>query len=140
MVDVFSTTKRSSVMSTIRSKNTKPEMTVRSELHKRGYRYKLHCRDLPGKPDLVLKRFKTAIQVRGCFWHGHTCHDGHIPKSRPEYWVPKLANNKRRDKRNDTKLRRLGWSVLVVWECQCTGVKLLKTISRIERHLQKQLA
>lgn len=135
MADVFSSEKRSAIMSAIRSKNTKPEIAIRSKLHHLGYRFRLHVNDLPGKPDLVLPKYSAAIQVRGCFWHGHTCPDGHLPKSRQDYWIPKLAKNKKRDHQNDSKLRRLGWSLLIVWECQCSSSNLPKTIKRIERHL-----
>ncbi|HZW13286.1 MAG TPA: very short patch repair endonuclease [Noviherbaspirillum sp.] len=138
MTDVFSPKKRSEVMSAIRSKNTKPEIRVRSELHRKGYRFRLHVKDLPGKPDLVLPRYCTAIQVRGCFWHGHTCSDGHLPKSRQEYWIPKLEKNKLRDSQRDTELRNLGWSVLVIWECECSEANIKKTIDRITDHLEKQ--
>ena len=138
MTDVFSPKKRSEVMSAIRSKNTKPEIRVRSELHRKGYRFRLHVKDLPGKPDLVLPKYRTAIQVRGCFWHGHTCSDGHLPKSRQEYWIPKLEKNKLRDSQRDTELRNLGWSVLVVWECECSETNIKKTIDRITGHLEKQ--
>jgi len=138
VTDVFSPKKRSEVMSAIRSKNTKPEIRVRSELHRKGYRFRLHVKDLPGKPDLVLPRYCTAIQVRGCFWHGHTCSDGHLPKSRQEYWIPKLEKNKLRDSQRDTELRNLGWSVLVIWECECSEANIKKTIDRITDHLEKQ--
>jgi len=137
MADVFSTEKRSLVMSAIRSKNTKPEMAIRSELHRLGYRYRLHVKNLPGKPDLVFPKYSTAIQIRGCFWHGHSCSDGHLPKSRQDYWFPKLEKNKNRDRQNDAKLRRLNWSLMVVWECQCTPLNLPSTIKRINRHFQK---
>lgn len=109
---------RSAIMSRIRSKDTKPEMLVRRELHRLGFRFRLHVRGLPGKPDIVLPKHRTVIQVKGCFWHGHTCIDGRIPKSNREYWVPKLLNNRRRDSSNDRKLRRLGWSVRNLWECR----------------------
>jgi DNA mismatch endonuclease, patch repair protein len=137
MADVFSPTKRSEVMSAIRSKNTKPEIKIRSALHRLGYRFRLHVKDMPGKPDLVLPKYSTAIQVRGCFWHGHTCPDGHIPNSRQDYWIPKLDKNKKRDRQNDAKLRQLGWSLLIVWECQCSPSKLPETINRIVCHLRK---
>jgi DNA mismatch endonuclease (patch repair protein) len=116
--DVFAHAKRSSVMSAIRARDTKPEMIVRRWLHGNGYRYVLHDRRLPGVPDVVLPRFHTAIQVRGCFWHKHHCPDGHMPKSREKYWVPKLNNNAKRDKRNGRRLRQLGWRLIVVWECE----------------------
>ena len=109
---------RSAMMSRIRSKDTKPEMLVRKSLHRLGFRFRLHVRDLPGHPDIVLPKFMTIIQVKGCFWHGHTCRDGRLPKSNREYWVPKLLRNKERDISNERKLRRLGWSVRTLWECR----------------------
>jgi len=109
---------RSAMMSRIRSKDTKPEMLVRKALHRLGFRFRLHVRGLPGKPDIVLPKYGTVIQVKGCFWHGHTCIDGRIPKSNRDYWVPKLAKNKERDLANGRKLRRLGWSVRSLWECR----------------------
>src|SRR5687767_5436729 len=134
MADVFSADKRSKVMALIRSKGTKPEMRLRQALHRLGYRYALHTTDLPGRPDIVLRRYRTAIQVRGCFWHGHTCSDGHVPKSRLSYWAPKLQGNQTRDDRSDRALRRLGWRVLVVWECQCmTPRSLDRQVARITR-------
>lgn len=109
---------RSAIMSRIRSQDTKPEMIVRKALHRLGFRFRLHLRGLPGHPDIVLPKYWTIIQVKGCFWHGHTCRDGRLPKSNREYWVPKLLRNKQRDISNDRKLRRLGWSVRNLWECR----------------------
>ena len=138
MPDVFSPRKRSEVMSRIRSKDTTPEIRIRSALHRLGFRFRLHNPKLPGKPDMVLPRYRTAIQVRGCFWHGHNCMDGHIPHSRKDYWVPKLEANRRRDARNDRKLRKLGWKVVVVWECRCTTKDgLQRELRRIEKVLKK---
>lgn len=109
---------RSAMMSRIRSKDTKPEMMVRKALHRLGFRFRLHVRDLPGHPDIVLPKYNTIIQIKGCFWHGHTCRDGRQPKSNREYWVPKLLRNKERDISNERKLRRMGWSVRNLWECR----------------------
>jgi DNA mismatch endonuclease, patch repair protein len=119
MADVFSAEKRSEVMRQIRSKDTRAEIVIHQALRKLGLRFKLHDKKLPGKPDVVFPLKKLAIQVRGCFWHGHTCIDGHQPKSRRSYWGPKLLGNIRRDRRNDRKLRRMGWRLLNIWECQC---------------------
>lgn len=109
---------RSANMARIRSKDTKPEMLVRRALHGLGFRFRLHVRHLPGRPDIVLPKYRAVIQVKGCFWHGHTCRDGRLPKSNREYWVPKLLKNRERDIANDRKLRRLGWSVHNLWECR----------------------
>jgi DNA mismatch endonuclease (patch repair protein) len=112
------TAARSAMMSRIRSKDTLPEMLVRKTLHRLGFRFRLHVRDLPGRPDIVLPKCQLIIQVKGCFWHGHTCRDGRLPKSNREYWVPKLLRNKERDISNERKLRRMGWSVRTLWECR----------------------
>ena len=106
-------------MSRIRSRDTSPEMIVRRVAHALGYRYRLHVAGLPGKPDLVFPRLNRVVEVRGCFWHQHKgCIDSHIPKTRTEYWVPKLEGNQRRDRANQRKLQKLGWRVCIVWECQ----------------------
>jgi DNA mismatch endonuclease (patch repair protein) len=106
-------------MREIRDKNTSPEMAVRRLAHGLGYRYLLHSPKLPGKPDLVFPRLRKIIDVRGCFWHQHPgCIDSHIPKSRADYWAPKLERNRVRDLENLRVLKRLGWHVLVLWECE----------------------
>lgn len=117
MADVFSAEKRSQVMAAIRSKDTKPEMAVRRMLHAMGLRFRLHVAALPGRPDIVLKRLEAIIQVKGCFWHGHRCLKGRIPRMNRSYWRAKIAGNKARDKRNERQLRTMGWSVKTVWEC-----------------------
>jgi DNA mismatch endonuclease (patch repair protein) len=105
-------------MRRIRSKGTVPELFVRHLVHGLGYRYMLHTPNLPGRPDLVFPGRKKIIEVRGCFWHQHRgCDEAHVPKSRTEYWAPKLDRNKKRDKDNLRTLRKLGWDVLVIWEC-----------------------
>jgi DNA mismatch endonuclease, patch repair protein len=119
-------------MSRIRSRDTKPELAVRSYLHQHGFRYRLHDPSLPGKPDLVLKARKIAIFVHGCFWHGHSnCTRRLTPQTRREYWVPKIAMNKRRDLRAARRLRKLGWRVLVVWECRINQSRLEKLVRDI---------
>jgi DNA mismatch endonuclease, patch repair protein len=114
----ITTPERSANMSRIRSKDTKPEMLVRKALYRLGLRFRLHVRGLPGHPDIVLAKHRTVIQIKGCFWHGHACPDGRLPKSNQDYWVPKLMKNRQRDIANDRKLRRLGWSVRNLWECR----------------------
>ena len=127
-VDTISSTRRSENMRRIKSKGMKPELIVRSMVHQMGYRYRLHSRDLPGKPDLVFRTRKKVIEVRGCFWHRHRgCPEAHIPKSRTDYWVPKLARNVQRDKANGKRLRTLGWRVFVVWECEVSENERLST-------------
>jgi DNA mismatch endonuclease (patch repair protein) len=106
-------------MRRIKSKGMKPEVAVRRVVHCMGFRFRLHSPALPGKPDLVFSRLKKIIEVRGCFWHRHKgCLDSHIPKSRREYWLPKLRRNQKRDRKNIRKLRAMGWRILVVWECE----------------------
>ena len=114
---------RSRQMARVRSKDTKPEMVVRRLVHSFGYRFRVHPRDLPGRPDIVLPRLRRAIEVRGCFWHRHpdsSCSRARIPKTRPEFWLPKLEGNAVRDLVNEAALQDLGWEVLVVWECETT--------------------
>jgi len=108
---------RSKMMSAVRSKDTKPEMLVRRELHARGYRFRLHRRDLPGTPDIVLPSRKSAIFVNGCFWHGHDCPAGALPATRRAFWNAKIGRNRDRDAKNRSELEAAGWNVLVVWEC-----------------------
>jgi len=106
-------------MARIRKTNTKPEMLARRLVHRMGYRFRLHARGLPGNPDIVLPRHRKVILVHGCFWHRHDCPDGcKLPRSKPEYWGPKLERNRLRDQVNVERLRELGWEVLVLWECQ----------------------
>ena len=119
MADIWNKHRRSKVMSRIRSKNTRPELIIRSGLHALGLRFRLHKTGLPGKPDLVLPKYHAAVFVHGCFWHLHPgCNEGRIPKTARNYWGPKLQNNKKRDSRNIQRLRRSGWRVMRVWECK----------------------
>lgn len=121
MIDRLTPQERSEVMRRIRGKHTKPELLVRSLVHRLGYRFRLHRRDLPGKPDLVFPTRKKVIFVNGCFWHYHDdpdCKRARLPKSNQEFWTPKLQGNRERDKQNQARLNELGWEVLVIWECQ----------------------
>lgn len=110
-------------MSGIRGKNTRPEIIVRQALHNAGFRFRLHQKDLPGKPDVVLPKYHTAIFVHGCFWHGHDCRYFKIPKTRTDFWMAKIASNNARDQRDAEALRKLGWHVIVVWECEIRDKK-----------------
>ena len=122
MSDVYSRAKRSEVMGKVRGVDTKPELAVRRLLHAMGYRFRLHRKDLPGTPDIVLPARHAAIFVHGCFWHSHQgCKAAARPASNQEYWGPKLDRNVTRDRRNQLALRRLGWRVIVVWECRIKG-------------------
>lgn len=104
-------------MSGIRGKNTKPEMIIRKELFRRGFRFRLHGKNLPGKPDLVFPKYKTVVLVNGCFWHGHDCKLFKWPKSNPEFWKQKINGTIQRDQRNQELLVKSGWRAIVVWEC-----------------------
>jgi DNA mismatch endonuclease (patch repair protein) len=119
VMDTLSPEKRSEIMSAVRSKNTKAELLVRSYLWSHGIRYRIHYKYLPGKPDIAIPRYKLAIFIHGCFWHGHDgCQRGRLPKSRLEYWEPKIKANKSRDCRIEEELAEIGWRQLVIWECQ----------------------
>ncbi|GIW00358.1 very short patch repair endonuclease [Roseiflexus sp.] len=119
MPDVFQPEERSRIMAKVRGENTSPERLVRSLVHRMGYRFRLHCKDLPGKPDIVLPRHKKVIFVHGCFWHQHEgCPHAARPTSNIEYWDRKLDRNMVRDRENLHKLAYLGWNVLIVWECE----------------------
>jgi DNA mismatch endonuclease (patch repair protein) len=109
---------RSKIMAAVHTRDTGAERTVRSLVHRLGFRYSLTRNDLPGKPDLVFVSRKKIIFVHGCFWHGHTCRYGRLPKSRRDYWEPKISVNRARDRRQAKALRKAGWSVMVVWQCQ----------------------
>lgn len=118
MPDVFDKAKRSAVMSAIRAKHTKPEIVVRRLLHLMGHRFRLHVSTLPGKPDIVISRYRAIVDVKGCFWHGHRCLRGRKPKTNAPYWLPKIVGNKARDRVNRRRLRAMGWRVKTIWECE----------------------
>jgi DNA mismatch endonuclease (patch repair protein) len=125
-MDRLTPEKRSWNMSRIRAKNTKPEMIVRSLLHQMGYRFRLHRKDLPGTPDVVLPKYRTAVFVHGCFWHRHPgCRFAYHPKSRTAFWAQKFKTNVERDKATRAALTRLGWNVIVVWECELRDIDAL---------------
>ena len=126
---------RSYNMSQIKGKNTKPEMLVRRFLHSQGFRFRIHDKRYPGKPDLVLPKYRTVIFVHGCFWHQHACSAGHIPVTRREFWRAKLTKNAYRDKDQIACLRKAGWTVLVLWECQLKHP--VKVAKRLIKFLQK---
>lgn len=135
MADRVTPDARSRLMSKIGSKNTKPELAVRSLLHRLGYRFRLHRKDLPGTPDIVLPKFGVALFVNGCFWHGHRCKIDKMPKSRVEYWGPKIEANKKRDARKRKQLQRLGWRTVLVWECEIKRFDALT--AKLKRNLQR---
>ena len=142
MTDIWDKKKRSEVMSKIRSKNTKPELTLRKALFARGFRYRMNYKKLPGKPDIVFTKYKVAIFIHGCFWHGHEreiCKYAiGTPKTNIEYWTKKIASNKRRDNENTLKISSMGWNILTIWECeimQKNNIDIL--IERISDFLHK---
>lgn len=132
MADVHTPEVRSYNMSQIKGKNTKPEIVVRKFLHSKGHRFRLHTKELPGKPDIVLPKYKTVIFIHGCFWHGHkNCKYFVIPKTKTEWWVNKIETNKRTDKKNYLKLKKLGWGIITLWECKLRSKKLENTLSKL---------
>lgn len=136
MADIVDPETRSRMMSGIRGKNTRPELALRRALHARGFRYRLHDKRLPGKPDLILPRFRAAIFVHGCFWHRHEgCKYATTPATRPEFWQAKFRENMERDQRNIDALLALGWRVAVVWECEIRE-NLVEAVGRTERWIQ----
>jgi DNA mismatch endonuclease (patch repair protein) len=126
MTDTRTPEQRRRIMQSVGTKNTKPELSLRRLLYRLGYRYRLHAKALPGKPDIVFSGRKKAIFVHGCFWHAHGCEKGRAPKSRCEYWGPKLVANRERDLRSDELLRSSGWTVLTVWQCEMNDLEAVK--------------
>lgn len=121
MADVVTPEVRSRMMSGIRSTGTRPELILRQGLHRAGFRYRLHVRNLPGKPDLVFPRYQAVIFAHGCFWHGHDCHLFRMPSTRPEFWQAKIARNRVVDTRSEAALVEQGWRLGIVWECALKG-------------------
>ena len=140
MADVHSKAVRSYNMSRIRGKDTKPELLVRRFLFANGLRYRLYDKKLPGKPDIILKKFKTVIFVNGCFWHGHdNCKYFVVPKTRTEFWLDKIEGNKKRDEENVTFLKNSGWNIIIVYECQLKKEKREVTLNNILQNIHDQL-
>ncbi len=133
MTDICAPEIRRRTMQRIRKKDTKPELLVRSVLHRLGLRFRLHRRSLPGVPDIVLPRHKIVVLVHGCFWHQHSCKLGKLPKSNLSYWVPKLKRNQTRDIVNEAALRDAGWKVVTIWECEA------RNRDEIERFFRRRL-
>ncbi len=135
MADKMSPEARSALMSRVRSKDTKPEHVVRRLLHGMGYRFRIHQRLLPGTPDIVLRRHRTAIFVHGCFWHGHEgCRRARLPETRRDFWEAKISRNITRDSEATVELEKLGFRVLVLWECELKNAELLRSVLR--RHFE----
>lgn len=136
MADVHDKKTRSYNMSQIKATNTKPEMLVRQFLHAQGFRYKLHDKKLPGKPDIVLPKYKTVIFIHGCFWHGHTnCKYFVVPKTRTQWWLDKINRNKANDEKAVKALRKEGWEVIKIWECRLKSEKKERTLLALLRKL-----
>jgi DNA mismatch endonuclease (patch repair protein) len=132
MADIWSKEKRSEVMSKIRSQNTHPEKLLRSILFKEGFRFRIHKKDLPGKPDIVLSKYKIAVFVHGCFWHFHKdCREGRVPDTNSKFWKEKLSKNVQRDQKHIIDLQNLGWNVIVVWECELTKNTINNTLQKL---------
>jgi len=133
LADIFSKRKRSQIMSHISGKNTKPEILIRKLTHSLGYRFRLHKKELPGKPDLVFNKLRKTIFVNGCFWHGHSkCSRSKLPATNRKFWKVKIAGNKKKDKSNYIRLKKMNWDYLVIWQCEIkksTTEKLSKKIS-----------
>ena len=137
MPDLMTPLQRHECMSHIRSKGTRPEQAVRRELWLRGYRYRLNVRSLPGSPDIVLPKYRTAIFVNGCFWHGHKgCPKYTVPKSNVEFWKAKVARNQERDLLNTQRLESIAWNVITVWECELAKANLATAMDRIEAEIK----
>lgn len=136
-MDIWDKKKRSSVMAKIKGQDTKPEWIVRRYLYSRGYRYRKNVKDLPGTPDIVLRKYGIVIFVHGCFWHGHSI-DGRIPLSNIDFWQEKIKKTQLRDEKNKLKLLKLGWAVITIWECQLKPAVQKKTLSELEYYINKQ--
>ncbi|RVD46256.1 DNA mismatch endonuclease Vsr [Mesorhizobium sp. M4B.F.Ca.ET.169.01.1.1] len=141
MTDTISSTDRSKLMGRIRNKNTGPELAVRKALHAAGFRFRLHRRDLPGRPDIVLPRLRLAIFVHGCFWHGHDCRRGKLPDDNAEFWVEKIDRNKSRDVAAQAALSQAGWTVETIWQCQLkNGLEpLIERLRRVRERRSRNL-
>lgn len=122
LVDTRTPEQRRYIMQSVGQKNTGPELVLRRALHKLGYRFRLHVQKLPGRPDIVFPSRRKVIFVHGCFWHGHNCSKGRLPKSRVDYWMPKIEGNKARDDRVISELKKEGWESLIVWQCEVTRI------------------
>ena len=140
MPDSLNSLQRHYCMSKIRGKGTKPELTVRQWLWSHGYRYRLNVSSVPGKPDIVLRKYRTALFVNGCFWHGHEgCSKYIVPKSNTEFWISKIEQNRERDQKSYNTLKESGWQVIVIWECNLKKSVLEETMRDVEHLLNKNL-
>lgn len=139
MSDIFSSQKRSDIMSKISGKNTNPEILVRKFLFSKGFRYRINVKTLPGKPDIVLPKYKTVIFINGCFWHGHNCKKGKLPSSNIDFWKGKISNNKSRDDKNSDLLVKLGWKVIIIWQCEVSKIdNRIKILNKLQKDIKQQ--
>jgi DNA mismatch endonuclease (patch repair protein) len=122
MTDIYSKNKRSEIMSHISNRETKQEIIVRKFLFSKGFRYRKNVKTLSGKPDIVLPKYKTIIFIHGCFWHGHKCKRGKLPENNRNFWLTKIRGNAKRDKQNVIKLKKLGWKVITIWQCEINNL------------------
>ena len=134
--DIVDPTTRSRIMASIKGKNTAPEMTVRKGLHALGFRYRLHERKLPGRPDIILPKWQATIFVHGCFWHGHDCPMFRLPQSRQDFWAAKIKRNQERDKEVEIALSHAGWRILKIWECALKGNRRIGKDATISRAVE----
>lgn len=140
MADFLSKTERSFRMSRIRGKDTKPEILLRKKLHGMGFRYRLHEKLLPGRPDIVLPKYRAVVFVHGCFWHHHQgCKVANNPKSNSDFWQKKFEDNISRDKLNEARLLNLGWRIFTVWECELVTRRILATVESLAKKLRKSV-
>lgn len=135
MPDIFAPEKRHEIMQNVKTKNTAPEIKLRSLLHKNGFRFRVNRKDLPGKPDIVLPKYRAVIFVHGCFWHGHDCPCGQRPQTNADFWNQKIDRNVIRDKSDVSLLESLGWRVLIVWECEIKKKNEAVLLSRVKEFL-----
>lgn len=126
MSDIYSKSKRSDIMSKISEKETKPEILVRKYLFSKGFRFRKNVKELPGKPDIVLPKYKTVIFIHGCFWHGHTCKRGKLPQTNHQFWQKKIEKNIERDNHNTNELEVKGWNIIIIWQCEIRNYSLQK--------------
>lgn len=126
MSDIYSKSKRSDIMSKISGKETKPEILVRKYLFSKGFRFRKNVKELPGKPDIVLSKYKTVIFIHGCFWHGHTCKRGKLPQTNHQFWQKKIEKNIERDNHNTNELEVKGWNIIIIWQCEIRNYSLQK--------------
>ncbi len=140
MTDIYSKQKRSEIMSNISGKETKPEILVRKFLFSNGFRFRKNDKRYPGKPDIVLPKYKTVIFVHGCFWHGHDCPAGKLPETNKKFWEEKIAGNVERDKRNKAELEKLGWKVITIWQCELKNKNIrMKVLGSLTSMLHKRV-